>query len=316
MDNQIASVSIQDRRVNPATAELEIWVHPRRGTSEMHVRGRLVGPHCYYSSTVEVAYPFIEDLREWQKAALILLRVVIPEPSLWDPVTPFLYTGHVELWDNGRLCEQIQISHGLRMTPELGPQGLRWNGRPLSLHGVRRSHCGEDEALQLHRVGYNLILAPATLRAKAIWRMAEQFGFLVLGFIEDREGYRQALEIEQSLRVRHKPVSCLGWVLAEPMLQDPDVRARHHYPAAEFKNRLFGVELKQRPSGPLPPEIRFVVCEEALLPSLSDIRLPKLVSSPAPARSEEEKARTAPPPGILGWIVDSALPPDRGTDRA
>jgi hypothetical protein len=67
-------------------------------------------------------------------------------------------------------------------------------------------------------------------------------------------------------------------------------------------NQRFGVELKQRPSQPLPQGIRFVVCEESLLPALSEISLPKLVLSRDEFRSGAEGASTAPPPGVLGWV--------------
>jgi beta-galactosidase/beta-glucuronidase len=41
-------------------------------------------------------------------------RVIIPEASWWEPKTPFLYEGPVELWQDGVLCDRREISHGIR----------------------------------------------------------------------------------------------------------------------------------------------------------------------------------------------------------
>ena len=71
------------------------------------VRGRLTGPRCPYTTTVEVAYPFREHSRDYGEGGSprLTLRAIIPEPSWWDPQTPFLYEGPVELWQDGRLVD-------------------------------------------------------------------------------------------------------------------------------------------------------------------------------------------------------------------
>ena len=95
MTNRIRRVSIENHSLVPAEAEVRLKVELAHVTPTTEVRGRLMGPRCPYSSTVEIAYP-LRPLREPVPQGLAC-RVLIPEASLWDPVSPFLYEGPVEL---------------------------------------------------------------------------------------------------------------------------------------------------------------------------------------------------------------------------
>src|SRR5258708_30799968 len=99
MPHSINNISIWNQRLNPAEAEVEISVTPEHVFSMTQVRGRLVGPQCRYASTVEVAYALRETSREYASTGKpgISCSVRIPEPCLWDPVSPFLYKGQIEL---------------------------------------------------------------------------------------------------------------------------------------------------------------------------------------------------------------------------
>src|SRR5919201_1885533 len=134
MNNRIHQLEVRDRSTVPAEAEVWITVVPEQVTPATEVRGRLMGPRCPYASTVEVAYPLRPLPRPGATGPGLVRRVLIPEASLWDPESPFLYQGPVELWQDGQRCDQVTVSHGLR-TISLGPRGLRWNGRPLALRG-------------------------------------------------------------------------------------------------------------------------------------------------------------------------------------
>src|SRR5947209_11341595 len=116
MDNRIREVHIWDSRIEPVEAEVLLSVYPEHLRSSTQVRGRLNGPRCPYTTTVEVAYPLREHSRQYESEGepRVLSRVLIPEPSLWDPQTPFLYEGPVELWQGGQMCQQVLIRHGLR----------------------------------------------------------------------------------------------------------------------------------------------------------------------------------------------------------
>ena len=92
MENRILDVRVDDHSLDPVSAELRVIVTPERLTPTTEVHGRLVGPSCPYASTVEVAYP-LTPLRQTGPTVpgALRLRVVIPEPSLWDTQSPYLY---------------------------------------------------------------------------------------------------------------------------------------------------------------------------------------------------------------------------------
>ena len=241
MNNRIRAVRLVDQRLNPAEAEIWIALQPEQTADQLELRGRLMGPRCPYASTVEIAYP----LRPLPTAMGFQARALIPEPSLWEPQTPFLYFGPVELWQDGQRCDQVQVSHGLR-TLHLGPQGLRVNGRPLPLQGVRRETLTEAEARTLHDRGVNLVLTDVRQETVGMWDIADRFGLLMLGRL------RQAADAALALRLRGH-ASALGWLLCCELLGPPWLAL-----AELHETDWIGAEL-EGPVEALPEEIKFVV---------------------------------------------------------
>lgn len=203
MTNRIRRVQVRDIRLDPLESEVAVTVFPEHVTPTTEVRGRLVGPRSAYARTLEVAYP----LRDCQPGAdndpALVCRVILPEPSFWDPDAPFLYEGFVELWEDGRPADRAEVRHGLR-TRGLGPRGVRWNGRPLTLRGVARSTLTSEDAAALRRAGCNTLVAP--IRAAAVWDAADRLGFVVLGEVA------AVAEMEEVESLRGHPC-VLGWVL-------------------------------------------------------------------------------------------------------
>jgi hypothetical protein len=303
MTNHIKTIRVMDGRLDPTEAYLWICVSPERLTSVTQVRGRLVGPRCPYASTVEVAYPLREQSREYESTGSphLSLRVVIPEASFWDPESPFLYQGPVELWQGNQLCEQVQVSHGLRALG-LGPQGLRCNGRPLLLRGVARGTWSEAEARSLHQAGCNTLLAPAGADP-ALWDVGDRFGFLVLMRVANQAALKAEAHRAEAFR---KHACCLGWVVTADVLAEELARlVAGTLPDTAGRAPLLGVELQQPPPGPLPEKVSFIVCPEALLPALPTLDLPKIIlregaGAPPPL--------TTPAPGVLGWVGEPLSP--------
>src|SRR5437868_42099 len=130
--NRIRRVEIRERLLDPTEPEVWVMVHPERMTPTTEVVGRLMGPRCRFADTVEVAYPLRPFARVPEGLTGLPRRAVIPEASLWEPESPFLYQGPVELWEEGRPSDCLQLSLGLR-TITLGPRGLRLNGRAVTL---------------------------------------------------------------------------------------------------------------------------------------------------------------------------------------
>jgi hypothetical protein len=178
MTDRITGVEIRSRSLTPAEAEVWVTVHAGAATPATEVRGRLMGPSCPYSSTVEVAYPLRPLAHPPADFPPLTMRVVIPEPSLWEPESPFLYRGPVELWQDGRRVDRATVRHGL-CSSALTPRGLQWNGKPLPLRGRAVRGLTDDIALSLRRDGFNLLLAP--LEEPQAWEVADRLGFVVIG---------------------------------------------------------------------------------------------------------------------------------------
>ncbi|HTK77168.1 MAG TPA: hypothetical protein VL371_18015, partial [Gemmataceae bacterium] len=123
-------------------------------------------------------------------------RVVIPEPSWWDPESPFLYTAVVELWGDGDKVDATRFSCGLR-TAKLTPHGLWWNGRSLDLNTRSTPSRTEAEWAHARAEGFNAVDVPAAAAADA-WDYADRVGLLIMT--------DQATRVDA---VRHP--SALGW---------------------------------------------------------------------------------------------------------
>jgi hypothetical protein len=209
VSNRIRTLELIDRSL---AAEAELWVRvdPEQPAPGLELRGRLMGPRCRYSSTVEVAYPLRPFPRPPQGLTGLAARVAIPEASLWDPESPFFYEGPVELWQDGRRCDRVVVRHGLRSV-SLGPRGLRWNGQPLALRGREVDRTPEEQEAQAwHDGGVNLLLAPATKQTAALWDIADRVGFAVIGRLSRIDDDVLAL-----LGTLETHPCQLGWLLEE-----------------------------------------------------------------------------------------------------
>jgi hypothetical protein len=210
MKNHIRRIEVIDHSLDPISAEVWISVLPELQTATTEVRGRLMGPCCLYSSTVEVAYP-LRPLPPQQKPptlADLTVRAAIPEASLWEPQCPFLYQGPIELWEDGQCCDRVLLRHGLRRFKP-SAHGLTVNGRPLTLRSRRIAVCTDEEATQMRQSGYNLLIAPVEVRSQVVWDQADRFGFLVLGQLGGDAGETRLIELLRG------HASCLGWLSAE-----------------------------------------------------------------------------------------------------
>jgi hypothetical protein len=212
------------KRHDPAETEIHL-IAPEP------VSARLLGPRCRFASTVEVAY--------WFRPAPGLpgtLRAIVPEPSFWDPESPFLYEAIVRTAGGA----DVRRTLGLRSI-QLGPDGFRIERRPLRLSAVRRRSL--DDAAALRQAGVNAIVCPVTPETASVWADADAWGFFVLGELS-----AQSLPLVAALEAH---ASCLGWIV-DPTLAPPagfvGVRAK---PGSDIPAwALFA--LGEVPSGDLP----------------------------------------------------------------
>jgi hypothetical protein len=200
--NSILRVEVRDHSLVPTEAEVLITVVPRFLDAGTEVRGRFMGPRCRFAQTVEVAYHFRPLLIPTGQSALTV-RAIIPEASFWEPQSPHLYAGPVELWQDGQRCQVVQLRHGLRHLT-LGPRGLRLGGRRLRLRGRSVPALDEPSALALRQAGFNLAVVPVADDTRSAWEVADRVGLFVLG--------RLAAEQAPPGELAAHP-SCLGWLL-------------------------------------------------------------------------------------------------------
>src|SRR5947208_1827807 len=183
---RIRNVTIRPMRLTPTEAELAVEMKYTFPQPTTELRGRLMGPTCLYSTTIEVAYPIRMLPRETGGPPVLRGRVVIPEPSWWDPQSPFLYVGVVELWEEGRKVEDVRVRCGLRHA-EFGPTGLQWNGRPLELRAIRRGDCSADDLKRLREQGANLLIQQSGRPLADVLATADRLGMLVMFLVRSKK---------------------------------------------------------------------------------------------------------------------------------
>jgi len=177
MNSRIRSIAVAPIRLTPTEAELAIDLHcsELHPTTEMH--GRLMGPMCLYSTTVEVAYPIRMHSRG-RGQPVLHGRVVIPEPAWWDPESPFLYHGPIELWEHETRVESSSVRCGLRHAVWNSEQ-LNWNGQPVVLKSQTLTEVDEPTLRSVRERGFNSVIVPAVI-AKTMWQLADRIGLFVM----------------------------------------------------------------------------------------------------------------------------------------
>jgi hypothetical protein len=93
-------------RLDPTMAELRIEF--ANLPPDVDACGRLMGPRCKDSSTIEVAYPL-------RKLSHPVYRVLIPEPIFWCAERQCVYEGPVEFRRDGQPVGKITLSFGIKV---------------------------------------------------------------------------------------------------------------------------------------------------------------------------------------------------------
>jgi len=117
MTNRIRKSTAAIRRLSAAEAEVWVTVELEELTGGTELRGKLTGPRCPGVTTVEVAYPLRPLPRPAEGSAnTLLVQVLIPEPNLWTEATPFVYSGRLELWQDGECADVTNLAVGLKQS--------------------------------------------------------------------------------------------------------------------------------------------------------------------------------------------------------
>jgi hypothetical protein len=268
MANRIRFVEVRNLVLNPAEAQLSVRLHPEHDHEGAEVRGRFSGPVCAYSSTVEVAYPLQSLVGRPDDPGNLHKRVVIPDPSWWEPVSPFLYNTRIELWENGQLCDRVEMRHGLHALRRRG-RHFSLNGRPLRIRAARYDHESREELLLVHQADVNALVVPVAENCEETWDLADHLGFLVIGRVGDGE---ESLSLARKL-AEHPSV--FGWILAPDAFGEKADFSALGLSDAEGPGRFVGVQWPG--AGARYPEgAQFILCNEEDVSSAAQLPLPIL----------------------------------------
>ncbi len=86
-------------------------------------------------------------------------KIELPNPSLWSPDHPYLYSAVASVTSNGKLCDAERVRFGVRTARFTADKGFFLNGQPLKIQGTcnHQDHAGVGAALpdrlQYFRVG-------------------------------------------------------------------------------------------------------------------------------------------------------------------
>ncbi len=168
-------VQVVNHRLDPTETILHVLVE--YGTdvpNECQVRGRLNGPRCPFSTTIEIAYP----LRERSRGDVITMSTVIPEPSWWDSESPFLYAGFVEIVRENVAVIRANFQHAIYWL-QMTSKGLRLNGQPFVLRGKCIAAIGDADSLRdIRDRRFNWLLAKESPTDETR-NLAMKYGFFV-----------------------------------------------------------------------------------------------------------------------------------------
>ena len=291
MANRIRSVEIRNRVLNPAEAEFFVYVVPEHANEKTEVRGHFRGPVCVYASTVEVRYP-LQPLASREEA--LRRRVIIPEPSWWEPATPFLYNGTIELWEDGKFYDGTEVRHGLRVLRRRENR-LLLNGRAFHVQGTCYHRQSRAELVRAHQDGINTLLVPAAAVHPEVWTLADELGFLVILQVQDVE---QDSSLITSL-AEHP--SSFGWLYRGGGVSEKAPREMFTAPDPQADRPLIGI-CWPAAKAMMSPEVDFVICDSQDADSLPDVRAPILVLTKGALAWEEIGA---PSSSFAGWIANA-----------
>lgn len=287
-------VEILTTRYDPAETEITLTVlldDPEANGWEL--KGRLAGPSTPLAETVEVAYPLRAIVAE---DGLLRARVVIPDPCIWSPETPFLYHGPVEVWQHGQLRASTQVQHGIKEVA-LRRKGLRLNGEELVLKCLQGRGVSAEELPRLRQQGINALLVTVGSTIEPLWEAAARWGFFILAQLDPHDEQLLWHAQEELL----DETALLGWVLPQTLIAQP----QHWHNAmtllhGQRKDVYVGLKIDEVPLGVLPGHVDFLIADADLLTEVSAEKTAKLVWL--------KRGQTQPesvPSHSIGWVLRS-----------
>jgi hypothetical protein len=121
----------------------------------------------------------------------VSITLVVPEPQMWSPNAPTLYTARVDLLDDGEASERHHVRFGFRRIEPVGRRILL-NGRPLLIRGVldwghEPQHIApaptadeiRDRLTHLTSMGFNCVCLCMWYPPRCFYDIADELGMLI-----------------------------------------------------------------------------------------------------------------------------------------
>lgn len=108
--------------------------------ASLQLNGRIVGPTCRYSSTLQAEIPFKHrGLTRWGDRTALVAEAVVPDPCYWSTELPFMYraVGEVTRAQTSSSASEFDQPFGIRSFSTTGKR-LTFNGRPWVPRIVQR----------------------------------------------------------------------------------------------------------------------------------------------------------------------------------
>ena len=131
---------------------------------------------------------------------VLLPKVSIANPKLWDCESPNLYTANVELLMDGKVIDKLTKRFGIRTIEFSKEYGLKLNGKKVFLKGVANHHDLGAVGVAAHKVaigrmmdklkafGFNHIRTSHNPYSESFFDLADEKGILVVDELYDKWG--------------------------------------------------------------------------------------------------------------------------------
>ena len=162
------------------------------GTAEMTLRTFVRGADENYTVSYEVLdKDGKEKVYAVRPSDRTEITVVIPDPKLWSPGDPVLYTVRARLVRRNEVCDEVSVRAGIRGFACSPDEGFILNGRALPLRGVSRHqdrlYQGNalaredhfDDARIIKELGANSIRLAHYQHSQDFYDACDELGFVV-----------------------------------------------------------------------------------------------------------------------------------------
>ena len=140
-------------------------------------------------------------------------RMIVMQPSLWTPATPFLYTISTELLsESGTVIDHRETRTGIRTVRITPDKGLLLNSEPVRIMGTNRhqeypyigyalsDNASYRDAFKIREAGFNLVRCSHYPPAPAFLDACDELGLMVIDAIPGWQFMGDSLFAEASVR--------------------------------------------------------------------------------------------------------------------